>query len=135
MYGFRERGIRVALVDHIGKIRGVRRENRYHEVGDAARGLKTVAKDLQIPVFALCQLNREVEKRTSPKPRLADLRDSWAIEEEADVVAFLWTSEESMTKTNVPMILSLAKNRHGGIADQQFIFRRPYLRLDPAGEG
>ena len=130
----RERCIRAVVVDHVGKVRGIRRENRYQEVGDVARGLKAVAKELQVPVFALCQLNREVEKRTSPKPRLADLRDSGAIEEEADVVAFLWTSEERMTKPNIPMMLSLDKNRHGRLENQKLIFRRPYLRLDPSGE-
>jgi len=96
-------------------------------------GLKAVAKELRIPVLALCQLNREVEKRTSPRPRLADLRDSGAIEEEADVVAFLWTTEERLTKPNIPVTLSLAKNRHGPLEEQQLRFRRPYLRLDPPG--
>lgn len=128
----RECGIQVVVVDHIGKIRGTRRENRYHEVGDVARGLKAVAKEVQVPVLALCQLNREVERRTSRKHHLADLRNSGAIEEEADVVAFLWTSEERMTKANVPVTLSLAKNRHGGLEDQELIFRRPYIRLEPA---
>ena len=126
----RKWGVQVVFVDRIGKVRGVRRESRYLEVGDVARGLKAVAKEMDIPVFALCQLNRDVEKRASHKPRLADLRDSGAIEEEADAVAFLWTHEDRMTKLSIPMTLSLAKNRHGGLEDQGLLFRRPYLRLE-----
>ncbi len=128
----RKRGIQAVFVDHIGKIRGTRREGRYLEVADIVAGLKAVAKELNIPVFALCQLNREVEKRASPRPRLADLRDSGAIEEEADVVAFLWTAEDRMRKATVSVTLSLAKHRSGEEAEQELLFRRPYLRLEAA---
>jgi len=69
----------VAIVDHIGKIQADRRESRYLEVGDVSHGLKAIAKQLNIPVLVLVQLNRAVEKRNSPRPQLSDLRDSGRI--------------------------------------------------------
>jgi replicative DNA helicase len=125
-------GIRLAVVDHIGKVTGGRKESRTLEVGDVARGLKAVAKDLRIPVLALCQLNRAVEGRNVKRPVLADLRESGEIEQEADAVAFLWTAEENAHRlAEVPMVLTLAKNRHGAPGEAKLAFDRPRLRFRP----
>lgn len=120
----------VAVVDHLGKVRVGRRESRYVEVGEVAQGLKALAKQFQIPVVALCQLNRLVERRNSPRPQLADLRDSGNVEEEADAVLFLWTAEErSDGKALLPVSLTLAKNRHGPTGERAYLFQRALGRF------
>lgn len=126
-------GIRMAVVDHIGKVSGGRKETRTLEVGDVARGLKAVAKDLHIPVLALCQLNRNIEARNVKRPQLSDLRESGEIEQEADAVVFLWTDEETMKKAHLPVSMTLAKNRHGPTREQETVFDRPRLRFNPEG--
>jgi replicative DNA helicase len=121
------------VVDHLGKMRGTRRDNRYLEVGELAQTLKATAKQLGIPIVALHQLNRDVERRTSPRPVLADLRDSGNVEEEADAVVFLWTGEERPEgKDPLPVHLYLAKNRHGETADQEYRFEKRRGRFTEA---
>jgi replicative DNA helicase len=121
-------GIRLAVVDHLGKVVGGRQESRTLEVGDVVRGLKGIAKDLRIPVLALCQLNRAVEGRNVKRPQLADLRESGEIEQEADAVVFLWTAEENPQRfAEVPMYVTLAKNRDGSPGEVKVSFDRPRL--------
>ncbi len=122
-------GIRLVVVDHIGKVSGGRKETRTLEVGDVARGLKAIAKDLHIPVLVLCQLNRAVEGRNVKRPQLSDLRESGEIEQEADAVMFLWTAEETMVKAQLPVYLTLAKNRHGPVREVKATFDRPRLKF------
>ncbi len=124
-----QHGIRLVVVDHLGKVSGGRKETRTLEVGDVARGLKAIAKDLRIPVLALCQLNRAVEGRNVKRPQLSDLRESGEIEQEADAVVFLWTAEESMVKPQLPVYLTLAKNRHGPTGEIKALFDRPRLQF------
>ncbi|MFI5342028.1 MAG: replicative DNA helicase [Candidatus Methylomirabilales bacterium] len=126
-------GIRLVVVDHIGKVTGGRKETRTLEVGDVARGLKAIAKDLRIPVLALCQLNRLVEGRNVKRPLLSDLRESGEIEQEADAVLFLWTAEENLNKLELPVALTLAKHRHGATGDLKGTFDRPRLRFKAGG--
>ncbi len=126
-------GIRLVVVDHIGKVAGGRKETRTLEVGDVARGLKAIAKDLRIPVLALCQLNRLVEARNVKRPQLSDLRESGDIEQEADAVLFLWTAEENMNKPELPVTLTLAKHRHGATGEMKGMFDRPRLRFKADG--
>lgn len=122
-------GIRLVVLDHIGKVGGGRKETRTLEVGDVARGLKAIAKDLRIPVLALCQLNRAVEGRNVKRPQLSDLRESGEIGQEADAVVFLWTPEETMNAAHLPVRLTLAKNRHGPTGEMRATFDRPRLRF------
>lgn len=122
-------GIRLVVVDHIGKVAGGRKETRTLEVGDVARGLKAIAKDLRIPVLSVCQLNRLVESRNVKRPQLSDLRESGEIEQEADAVLFLWTPEENIRKAELPMVLTLAKHRDGATGEMQGTFDRPRLRF------
>jgi replicative DNA helicase len=93
----RRRGLDLIVVDYIQLMRGAGRrgrdDTRNHEIGEITTGLKTLAKELDVPVLALSQLSREVEKRDVPKPQLSDLRDSGSIEQDADVVLFLYREE------------------------------------------
>ena len=117
--------VAVVIVDHLGKMRGTRRDNRYLEVGELAQGLKATAKQLGVPIIALHQLNRDVEHRDSPRPRLADLRDSGNVEEEADAILFLWTAEDHPERKDpLPVNLYLAKNRHGETANVVYLFQK-----------
>jgi replicative DNA helicase len=119
-------GVKIIIVDYIGlmKAEGYNREN---EISNVSRGLKSIAKDLNIAVIALSQLNRGLEKTESKKPKLSDLRDSGAIEQDADVVMFVHRPEKHGQKTydlgndildskNLT-ILILAKNRNGATSE------------------
>lgn len=108
-------GTRLVIVDHITRIVTPHRESRTLEVGEVARRLKSLAKDCQLTMIELCQLNREGNDKT--RPSLKALRDSGEIEQEADGVLFLWTAETNLTKRFQPMAFFLAKNRHGAVAE------------------
>lgn len=134
----REKGIELLVIDYLGKISG---SNRYgpkvHEVTEIVEGLKDMAKELNIPVIALAQLNRGVESRSPPIPRLSDLRDSGSIEQEADVVMLLYRpevyfSEKKELVGKVELIID--KNRHGKIGMLPFEFMHESIRFNDIGE-
>ncbi|HEX5322808.1 MAG TPA: DnaB-like helicase C-terminal domain-containing protein, partial [Capsulimonadaceae bacterium] len=86
-----EHGLGFVIVDYLQLMRSHRRiENRVQEIGDIARGLKSLARELNVPVVALSQLSRAVEHRENKRPMLSDLRESGSIEAEADLVCFLY---------------------------------------------
>ena len=93
-------GIKLLVIDYLQLISGGARktDNRQSEVSEISRGCKAIAKQLGIPVIVLSQLNREMEKDKNRRPRLSDLRESGAIEQDADVVAFLWRPGEKKQK-------------------------------------
>ena len=94
---------------------GKRNESRVNEIGEISRAMKIMAKELNVPVICLSQLSRAVEKREDKRPMLSDLRESGAIEQDADIVLFIYRDDyyddESEEKNNAEVII--AKNRHG----------------------
>ena len=119
-------GLDLVVIDYLTLIQGSSKNgaNRQQEVADISRALKTLAMELNVPVIALSQLSRGVEKRDDKKPMLSDLRESGAIEQDADIVAFLHCSDEEREKENSLMELVIRKHRNGPLADIPLIFQR-----------
>jgi replicative DNA helicase len=123
----REHGLDLVVVDYLQLMAGSGRpENRTQEVSQISRGLKLLAKDLQTPVIALSQLSRQSERRTGDqrKPQLADLRDSGSIEQDADVVIFLYREEmyERDTERKNLADVIVAKQRNGPTGEFELVF-------------
>lgn len=103
-------GLRLVIVDYLQLVRGERGESRAWEVASVTQGLKALARELGLPVVAACQLNRQAEGRGGESPRLSDLRESGAIEQDADVVILLHRPAEP---AGAPTAAQVAKNRNG----------------------
>lgn len=115
-----EHGLKLLIVDYLQLIRGRNLENRVQEVSEISQQLKNLARELKIPLLAISQLNRSVEARGTRKPQLADLRESGAIEQDADVVMFLYREDaEKMEQVT----LDIQKHRNGPIGEIQLVFR------------
>ena len=114
-----EHGLSLLVVDYLQLIHGRNLENRVQEVSEISQSLKNLARELKIPLLACSQLSRAVEQRGSRKPQLADLRESGAIEQDADVVMFLWRSDPDKDEE---VILDIQKHRNGptGTIDLRF---------------
>lgn len=115
-----EQGLKLLIVDYLQLARGRNLENRVQEVSEISQALKNLARELNIPVLALSQLSRAVESRQTKIPQLADLRESGSIEQDADVVMFLYR-EDPEDKESIK--LSVAKHRNGplGEIDLRFV--------------
>lgn len=105
-----EYGLRLVVVDYLQLVRGRGLENRVQEVTEISQGLKNLARELKVPVLAISQLSRAVEHRGTKQPQLADLRESGSIEQDADVVMFLYREDEENLEN---MKLWIAKHRNG----------------------
>lgn len=116
----KKKEIGLVVIDYLQLMQSEKRiDNRVQEIGDISRSLKLLAKDFNVPVICLAQLSRKPEGRTSQKPMLSDLRDSGAIEQDADMVLFLYREdyykEEAAAAENKICEVVVAKNRHGGL--------------------
>ncbi len=119
--------LRAVIIDYLGLIQpATRGGNTYENISAISRELKLLAISLNVPVICLCQLSRSVESREDKRPRLSDLRDSGAIEQDADAVLFLWRDgrNETPPTDGNPLLaqLDVAKNRHGATGETQFSF-------------
>jgi replicative DNA helicase len=115
----RKYGVKLIIIDYLQLMSGEKgKQNREQEIASITRGLKGAAKELDIPIIALSQMSREVEKRgaTSKKPMLSDLRESGAIEQDADIVMFIYSDTDADTG-ETKNIVSVQKNRHGNLGD------------------
>ncbi len=126
------------VVDYLQLARGGvnrRDDNRQQEIADISRGLKALAKDLKVPIIAISQLNREVEKREG-KPRLSDLRESGSIEQDADMVLFIHREDmaagdtpDGAAPTAIAEII-IGKHRNGGTGSVKMTFIKEYTRFE-----
>lgn len=123
-----EVGLDLIVVDYLQLMCGEgRRENRQQEVSAISRGIKALARELNIPILALSQLSRAVEARSDKRPILSDLRESGSIEQDADVVLFIYRDEvynENTERRGIADIL-ITKHRHGPIGSVPLLFRKP----------
>lgn len=118
--------IGVVIVDYMQLMQGRRAENRQQEISDISRSLKALARELDIPVVALSQLSRAVESRNDKRPMLSDLRESGAIEQDADIVAFLYREDYYTKEAENPDVTELivAKQRNGPTGTINLLFKR-----------
>jgi replicative DNA helicase len=121
-----ENGIDLLIVDYLQLARSRRLENRVQEVSEISQGLKNLARELKLPVLAISQLSRAVEQRGGNKPQLADLRESGSIEQDADVVMFLWR-EDNDNLENV--VLDIAKHRNGPLKTINLFFKGDRIKF------
>lgn len=120
-------GLGLIVIDYLQLMQGRGKiENRQQEVSDISRSLKSLAKELDVPIIALSQLSRAVEQRPDKHPGLADLRESGSLEQDADIVAFLYRDDYYNHDTDRPNItdLIIAKHRNGPIGSAEFYFQK-----------
>ena len=143
----RDHGVKIIMIDYLQLMNanGMRFSSRQEEVSTISRSLKQIAKELDIPILALSQLNRGVESREGlegKRPQLSDLRESGAIEQDADMVLFvhrpeyyrIFTDEKGNDLRGKAQII-IAKHRKGGTGDVTLTFRGEFTRFDNPGEG
>lgn len=118
-----EYGAGLVIVDYLQLLRPAgRAENRQQEISEISRNLKALARELKVPVLALSQLSRAVEQRQDRRPMLSDLRESGALEQDADVVMFLFTNAELERESQIEVII--AKQRNGPVGSVRMYFDR-----------
>lgn len=143
-----EHGTDLLILDYIQLVRGGGRpENRVQEISEISRSLKGLARDLNVPLLAVSQLSRAVELRSPPRPQLSDLRESGSIEQDADVVVFIYREDKAYTeedwlrqfpdkaypKNIAEMIVS--KHRHGPVGSINLFFRENLTRFENLATG
>ncbi len=136
-------GIKLFVIDYLQLLHSTARraDNRQQEIADISNGIKSLAKELKVPVVVLSQLNRELEKDKNRKPRLSDLRESGAIEQDADLVALLYKPSSgdedeggAPEQDAAPVNLLIAKQRNGPTGDVNLTFLRAYTRFESAAK-
>ena len=138
-------GIKLFVIDYLQLLHSTSRraENRQQEIADISNGIKALAKELNVPVIVLSQLNRELEKDKNRKPRMSDLRESGAIEQDADLVGLLYKPSSgddedgggaAKEQDAVPVNLLIAKQRNGPTGDVHLTFLKSYTRFESAAK-
>jgi len=136
-----QHGIKLFVIDYLQLLNSTARraqENRQQEIADISSGIKALAKELNVPVIVLSQLNRELEKDKSRKPRLSDLRESGSIEQDADLVGLLYKPDAGDDEDGaapdendgVAVNFLIAKQRNGPTGDVNLTFMKPYTRFE-----
>jgi len=126
----RETQINAIVIDYLGLMSDIKRSSsRYEKVTNISNDLKQLARELEVPIIALHQLNREVESRSDPRPNLSDLRDSGAIEQDADVVMLMHREHDIQGKMKNELFMYVAKNRHGKQGLLKFRVEDEFVRV------
>ena len=131
-----ERGLDLIIIDYLQLMQGSKSSrgnefNRQQEISEISRSLKALARELKVPVVALSQLSRNVELRADKRPLLSDLRESGSLEQDADIVLFLYREEyynQETENTNIAEVI-IAKNRNGPTASMKLQFKRECMRF------
>ncbi len=141
---WQQHGIKLFVIDYLQLLHSSSKkakDNRQQEVAEISAGVKALAKELQLPVIVLCQLNRELEKDKNRKPRLSDLRESGSIEQDADLVGLLYKAaveedEEAPAEPHeaIPVNLLIAKQRNGPTGDVRLTFLKSFTRFESAAK-
>lgn len=141
---FQQYGIKLFVIDYLQLLHSTSRraENRQQEIADISNGIKALAKELNVPVIVLSQLNRELEREKNRKPRMSDLRESGAIEQDADLIGLLYkpnadddeAAAPAAEEDAVPVNLLIAKQRNGPTGDVSLTFLKPYTRFESAAK-
>ena len=135
-----EHGLDLIIVDYLQLMQGRNAESRQQEISEISRSLKALARDLNVPLIALSQLSRSVESRQDKRPMLSDLRESGALEQDADIVSFLYREDYYDKETENQHITEviLAKHRNGPVGSVKLYFKNEFtlfLNLDTQHEG
>lgn len=126
----RQHGLSLIVVDYLQLMKG-QGNNRNEEIGSISRGLKEMAKEFSVPVIALSQLSRKVEERADKRPVMSDLRESGEIEQDADLILFVYRDEvyDDMSEARGTAEIICRKNRNGAIGDCRLTFQGEYTRF------
>ncbi|MGQ9472993.1 MAG: replicative DNA helicase [Candidatus Caldatribacteriaceae bacterium] len=128
-----EKNLGLVVIDYLQLMRGFgRAENRQQEISEISRSLKAMARELNVPVIAVSQLSRAVEQRSPKRPQLSDLRESGAIEQDADLVLLIYRDEYYNPNTSKKGIAELivAKQRNGPVGTVEIMFQKDYARFE-----